>query len=613
MYINGVLQIGTSSDSKINKTILNRMCPDTTSGVSSFAGNPIATMAFSPGRFCNHYHNENLGVAIFLDGVVYNTDEIKKSLDTQCTDTTDISEILAYGFKKWGKDIISMCDGEFIMAFIDLNENSLTLARDRLGTAPIYYYHNDNYFIFSSSLKNILSTGLADKVVDTDALTQFFQLTYIPAPKSIIKNIHKMTPATILEVSSSGNISTTCYWDVDLKVTNTNYKECKSKLQSALTEAVQKRLNLNGAACSFLSGGFDSTIIVGLMSALSENPVRTLTIGFNDKSITDERPLAQLVAELNHTDHSTLLLDWNLAETAIDKILSDLEEPFADSSLISTYIVCKKSSERANYALTGDAGDELFAGYNKYLIGYYNERLKKTPAFVRNKIIRPCSRLLPYRLGIARKVEKTLSICDLDIYEQRKKLMSLGFKEDELKQLLKNPQIDNLDFIKKIYERFPNADEQTRAQYVDLKVTIDGCMLPKVKLAADMAGFKTIAPMLDKKVVELAFSMPSEFKIKKKERKIILKDTFRSLIPKKLYKARKHGFGVPIKSWLQSKLKDKLYEVSSTEFLKKQGLFNPEYIQTIIDNHISGKEDRFSELWAFLVFQSWYKKYISEE
>lgn len=611
MYFNGVFKINNNLNTDSLQSIVDKMgrfCPTES---SRSVGNSNAFITFSGDSSSHYFSDDKLGVCVFVNGNIYNFEDIRIKLTSQSkSNISSVAELIVYGYARYGKEIVNMLDGEFILCIINNNINTVLLARDCVGTIPLYYYNNDNYFVFSSSLKNIVYSGLVEKNIDEAALSQYLQLTYIPAPKTIIKNVSKMLPASTLEIHENGNQVSQCYWDVNLSAINTDYNDCKKQLNQALTNAVSKRINIEGRAGAFLSGGFDSTIIVGLMSKLSEEQVDTFTIGFNDKSFIDETPLSKIVADKNNTNHHTILLDWNLAETAISKILKELDEPFADSSLISTYMVCKKTSEHCDYALTGDAGDELFAGYNKYLINYYNQRIRKIPKSIRNYVIRPISKLFPYKTGITRSVNKVLSVCDMDIYEQRKSLMMLGFKPNELEKLLTKPEIDSLDFVKELYERFPNADEQTRTQYVDLKVVIDGCMLPKVRNAAQLAGFKTIAPMLDAEVVKLAFSMPSEFKIKKKKRKIILKDTFSEHIPDELFKAPKNGFGVPIQNWLRYNLKERLYEVSETEFLETQGLFNSDYIHQIIDNHISGKEDRFSELWAFLVFQSWYKTFV---
>lgn len=548
-------------------------------------------------------------ILAWFDGTLYNAAQLAH--EHSLPDNSSCAQLIAAAFCRDGASFVQALDGEFALAIFDRQQQTLLLARDRLGSRPIYYCRNTQFVAFSSALRTLADSGLVEKVIDREALSQFFQLTYIPSPRSILRDVRKVPAASVLTVRKDGAVSCEAYWDIRPTVTNTDYNTCKQQLRTSLTTAVDKRMHTGKQVGAFLSGGFDSTIVVGLMASLSETPVRTFTVGYNEKDF-DESELAQVVADKHQTDHTRILLDWEMAQDAVQTIFRSLEEPFADSSLISTYMVCKKTGEHAQIALTGDAGDELFAGYNKYLVGYYSRLFRRIPRFITNGIIRPLSKCLPTMSIPARKVNKFLAVCDLDIYEQRKRLMSLGFKQAEVTQLMRDGFADDMSFIRETYEKYPDSDEQTRAQYVDMKIVLEGCMLPKVYIAAALSGFETCAPLLDTQVVELAFSMPSAFKIKKKKRKIILKDTFNDLIPPELYKAPKHGFSVPIGLWLKTHLKKTLYAVSDTAYLQKQGLFSPDYIQQIVENHMSGKENRTAELWTFLVFQMWYDNFMHE-
>ena len=284
-----------------------------------------------------------------------------------------------------------------------------------------------------------------------------------------------------------------------------------------------------------------------------------------------------------------------------------MDEPFVDSSLIATYTVSKMAKEYVSVILTGDAGDELFAGYNKYLISYYSERYNRIPKILRKGIIEPSSKLLPAGSAIARKVNKVIGSANMDIFEQRKYLMSLGLKHDELSQLMKSGYVSEMPFIREQYDTL-NSEEQTRAQFVDLNTVLEGDMLTKVDRGSMLASLETRVPMLDRKLIELAFNMPAKFKINNKDRKIILKDTFRDLIPEELFSAPKHGFSVPVGNWLENDLKTQLMKYANKDFLDEQGLFNTSYIHQIIEEHMTHKVNRFSELWAFYAFQGWFVK-----
>lgn len=554
--------------------------------------------------------NESHDKLIIFNGELYNYKVLKQNLlkKGHIFSTDSDTEVVLHGFESYGIEFIQKMEGMFAFAIYDVLEKKWILARDRIGEKPLYYWHSNEYFIFASELKSILSTGVVPKEIDREALSRYFQLTYIPAPKSIITNVCKLMPSTVMTIDAAGNEKFERYWNLDVDYDDDRYQDydqCKILLREKLFKSVEQRMISDVPIGAFLSGGFDSTIIVGVMSQLSDRPVDTFTIGFKEK-MYDESALAKVVADKNKSNHHVLTLSENDIFSDLDKILDNMDEPFADSSLIATYAVSKMTKQYVTVALTGDAGDELFAGYNKYLISYYGDLYQHIPKIIRKALIEPASKVLPSRSDLARKVKKVIGASDMDVYQKRKQLMSLGFKEEELKRLMPDKYVDPLEFIRCEYDFLKNRDEQIKAQYIDLKIVLEGDMLAKVDRASMLASLETRVPMLDSNIVELAFKMPTKFKINKTNRKIILKDTFRDLVPEEVFRAPKHGFGVPIENWLETVLKDKLYYYASPQFIRKQGLFSGRYINHMIDMHMEHKENRYSELWAFFVFQYWY-------
>lgn len=555
--------------------------------------------------------NENRNKLIVFNGELYNFRYLREELKIKGHQfqTHSDTEVVLHGFEEYGTEFFDKMEGMYAFAIYDLVKREWIVVRDRVGEKPLYYYQNDNVFLFGSELKSLLKTGLIQKRINREAMSIYFQLTYIPAPYSIIENVFKLPSASYMQIDASGNVIIKKYWE--LKLTNDDryqdYEWCKKQLRETFLKSVENRMISDVPLGAFLSGGFDSTIVVGAMSQFSTKPVSTFTIGFNNKQ-HDESALAALVAKKNGTNHRVLKLDWNEAVSNIETILANMDEPFADSSLIATYTVSKMAKEYVSVILTGDAGDELFAGYNKYLISYYSNRYNRIPKLFRKGIIEPSSRLLPANSSLAGKVKKVIGSANMDIFEQRKYLMSLGFKSSELEQFLKNIDISDMAFIKEQYYAL-SCEEQTRAQFVDLNTVLEGDMLTKVDRGSMLASLETRVPMLDRKLIELAFNMPAKFKINNKDRKIILKDTFRDFIPKELFSAPKHGFMVPVEQWLENDLKGQLLKYANRELLEEQGLFDYVYINHVIEEHMSHKINRFSELWAFLVFQEWYGKY----
>ncbi len=560
------------------------------------------------GKKDNYCENENF--VLFFHGDLYNKQFLSQKYSFE---SNNEAELLLNIYKQKENGFFKELSGKFVVLVYNKITNTVSIARDKVGSKQIYYYKNDDCFMFSTELNALLATDIVPKKIDKAALSQYLQLTYTPAPLTIIKDVKKLRPSIIFSIDSNGYISENEYWTlthcIDEKYTD--FDTCKAELKNLLYSSVKEKLDLYSDSGAFLSGGFDSSIVVGVMSDVSDKPIKTFTIGYDDKQF-DESELAGIVAKRNNTNHTVLNLDWDKVVNNIDTVLDGVDEPYADSSLIATYAVCNLAKQYTDVAFMGDAGDELFAGYNKYLISYYGNKYKKIPKFIRKGIIEPLSKLIPRKSSLYRKVNKVISSVDMPIFEQRKRMMSLGFKPEELKNLMLDGFVDDMDFIREHYEYLSDADEQTRAQYVDFKTVLEGDMLPKVELASRLSGLKTCAPILDDNIIDFAYSIPTEFKINKANRKIILKETFRYLLPDELFSAPKHGFAVPIGAWLETNLKDKLLSYTNKDFLEKQGLFSYDYINKIINEHFTHQKNRYSELWAFFVFQNWYKKYIEK-
>lgn len=554
--------------------------------------------------------NKDHSKMIVYNGEIYNYQDIKRELETSGYSfrTNSDTEVILLGYEKYGVRILNKLEGMFAFAIYDLKEKKWILARDRTGEKPLYYSVNSDRAVFASELKSITNTGLIKKEIDTVALSQYFQLTYIPAPLTIFTAVKKLPPGHFMTITADGKVTVSAYWSLVAEADETiSYESYKKTLRELLISSVERRMISDVPLGAFLSGGFDSSIIVGIMSLLSPGKVNTFTVSFDDK-IYDESQLAKLVAKRNNTNHTVLKISEDEIIAGIPELLSNIDEPFADSSMIAVNAISKKAREYVKVVLTGDGGDELFAGYNKYLLPYYGNRYKRIPRFLRKGVIEKSLNLLPSKSYRVMGIRKVINACGLDEVEQIRYMMSLGFKPDELVKLIPGIDTETMSFISEQYAFLPKADAQTRTQYVDVKTVLEGDMLPKVDRASMLASLETRVPMLDTKVIELAFKTPTEYKIKGKNRKIILKDSFKDLLPDELFHAPKHGFGVPVSDWLENSLNDQLLEYADEDFLQSQGLFETSYIKEIIEQHMSHKIDRFSTLWSFFVFQNWYKR-----
>lgn len=558
--------------------------------------------------------NEDGTLKIVFNGEIYNYRDIRKTLleKGHIFHTESDTEVVLHAFEEYGKDCTNVLKGMFAFAIYNLNDGSLFLARDRIGEKPLYYTKTENAFIFASELKSIFSTNLIEKRINKTAFAQYLMLTYIPAPLTILENVYKLPAAHYMTVSEAGEIETAPYWDVvyNEKDKITDYDECKRVLRKTLFDAVEHCMVSDVPIGAFLSGGIDSTIITGIMSSISDAPVNTFTIGFRDKNY-DESDRAALASKQHRTNHHVYFIDYKNMLNNIDRLLANMDEPFADSSLIPTYTVSQLARQEVKVVLTGDAGDELFAGYDKYLIGYYSDLYNKLPRLMRKGVIEPAVRLLPANHALVRKANKVIENSRADIFTQRRNLMCLGAKCDTINQLLRYDGSDALNFIRAYYDRYADsACEVDRTLYTDLKVVLEGDMLFKVDRASMLASLETRVPVLYPDVVELAAKIPADFKIKSGNKKIILKETFSDLIPEKLLTAPKKGFSVPMADWLKNELREELTTALDPVILEKQGLLNPDYVQLLLQEHLSGKRNHNGILWAIYVFEKWYANYF---
>lgn len=552
---------------------------------------------------------------ILFNGEIYNYRELRKELSAEgCRFVTKSdTEVVLLGIELYGKRFIKRLDGMFAFCIYDSVKHTWLLARDKAGEKPLYYYMTDKFFLFGSELKSLMVTGLVPKEIDMEALTTYFQLAYIPAPMCIWQGVKKLMPATIMEIKHDGTVDTESYWKLEIKEDDVygDYEYCKKQLRQKLFNSVCRRMISDVSLGAFLSGGFDSSIIVGIMSEVSSHPIDTFTIGFKEKAY-DERELAAVVSKKNGTNHHIFILDWEKALKEIDTIFENMDEPFADPSLVATYAVCKMTREFVSVALTGDASDELFAGYNKYLMPYYENIYGRIPQGVRSRIVEPLSKRLSSGSSLYRKVNKVIDNMGISAEFRAKRMMSRAFKFDEVKHLMPGIEINQMKFIDQQFRELKGrgVDDQKRIQYVDYNTVLEGQMLPKVDRASMLTSLETRVPMLAQDIVELAFNMPSEFKIKGLRQKIILKDAFRDLLPDELFRTQKHGFDVPVGAWMDSALKGRMDKYSSIEFIDKQGIFDWNFIETVMNKWIAMDVDSSTRIWTFFVFQNWYDRYL---
>ncbi|MFL1994906.1 asparagine synthase (glutamine-hydrolyzing) [Lysinibacillus irui] len=561
--------------------------------------------------------NENESIVIVFNGEIYNYQELRKELllKGHIFKTNSDTETIVHAYEEYGYDCVNKLNGMFAFALWDKQNQKLFIARDRLGVKPLHYYYDGDRFAFGSEIKSILKDTSIKREIDLQALTSFLRFYYIPAPMTIFKNIKKLMPGHFMIFDFKGKqLDIRKYWDIEDKpVSNISYEDAKSTLRDKMFESVKYRMISEVPVGSFLSGGIDSTIVTGIMSKLSSEPINTFTIGYKDNKLFDESELAREVSKLHGTNHHELFLDFNDLDEVIHNIVWALDEPFADSSSIPTYYVSNMTKKHVTVALSGDGGDEFFAGYNKYTSAHYAQMLNKVPSpiiyLMRNLVgvlsVNGTSKLNSFsRMG-----KKFLKSYDSSPMKMHLKLMEC-FSPEQIQRIISNSkEIDNSLYIQEYFSHL-NRDTVTNMMYTDMKFALPNDMLVKVDKMSMINSLEVRSPFLDVNVVEFAFQLPINYKMQGSERKKILKDTFADLIPNNILNAPKKGFGIPLGMWFNSELKTMVDKILSEANINRIGIFNYSEIKKIIQAHRSGKVDYSNHIWSLIVFHLWFEKYM---
>ena len=543
-------------------------------------------------------------LAAAFDGKLYNAESLRKKLGLGKADTVE-NVVLAL-YEKYGVDAFEMMDGMFSAAIFDRSSGRLVIARDRAGEKPLYYTCGDGFFAFSSSLKRLVDGAGVKKTIDSEALCQYFRLGYIFAPLTIYENVHSLEPGCCITVSSDGKAEKYEYFKISFEPAGT-YDECKRQLRDVLIGSVEQCISDEGPTGVFLSGGIDSTIVTGIASTILGKKISSFTVGFAEREY-DETGRALIAAKAHGTDHHVITLSSGMALGKLDTIIGGMEQPFADSSAIPTYIVNEFAKTYLNTVLTGDGSDQILAGSSRYLVNYYASLYNRIPEPLRKNVIEKLIYALPDKSSLTRKLRKVVGSSELDVYSRRERMMSLVLNEDELRLALGGvTPSQGMENVRALYDRYRDtADELSRTLFTDLKVVVEGGMIAKMGSMSRLAGIEARMPVVSKKMLELSFRIPSEYKLRGRVGKYILRDAFAGMIPDGLKKASKKGFGVPLDVWFRGPLKQTLMEALGRDLIESQGIFNYGYIERLLEEHFSGRANRDGALWALYVFQRWY-------
>lgn len=551
---------------------------------------------------------------IVFNGEIFNYRSLKQELISNGVAFTSDSdtEVLLHLYAQEGRACLDKLNGFFAFAIYDSVDQSLFIARDRLGIKPLLYYQDKSKFIFGSEMNAMLAFGI-DKALDPEALNYYLQLNYTPAPLTMIKGIKKLEPGQCIFIKNK-EVEIKPYYDIprhreEKKVFN--YHTAQQELRMLLEQSVERRMVADVPLGCFLSGGIDSSVITAVASQQT-NALKTFSIGFEGNKFFDETHYADLVAEKFKTDHTTFKLTNEEITSHLTEIIDHIDEPFADSSAIPVYLLSQKTRKHVTVALSGDGADEMFSGYNKHEAWWKMENDPKFKTLM--SLANPLAQLLPKsRSGkfsnAARQVVRFAKAMKLTPTERYWFLASFA-SQSQADKLLRNP---STDFSQKSNWLKPlrNAHGINDMLFMDAKFVLPNDMLKKVDLMSMANSLEVRVPFLDHELVDFVFGLPDHMKINRSLRKRILQDTYRSVLPTELYNRPKKGFEIPLLDWLKTSLKNELDEhLFDREKIYSQGIFNWDEIERLRTQLFSkNPEDSHARVWGLYVFQKWYAKY----
>jgi len=564
--------------------------------------------------------NEDKSIWLSFNGEIYGFLKLRQEMESKghrFSSQTD-SEVILHLYEEEGIQCLEKLNGMFAFCLWDSKSQSLYLCRDRAGIKPLVYSWDGQNLAFASEIRSLLCDPAIPTNMDEEALNLYLTFNYIPAPYTIYKSIKKLNPATYLMLKNN-EVSLQKYWDVDqpagaMSSQKMDFEDCKKKLYSLMENSVQMQSIADVPLGAFLSGGIDSSIIVGLMSKNTTSKVKTFSIGYQDMPLLDETHYARQVAELHQTDHHEIKLRSTDVLNVFTGLLDWFDEPFADSSAIPTFIVSRETKAHVKVALSGDGGDELFAGYRMYAGEHWYECYRQIPSFLRNGLIAPLVKALPdsrdkKSLEQLRRLKKFI-LGAADTFEERFFLWNQICPRD-LREGLLNTGPVNLDSGKNMVHQLLNTyshDPVNQMLYCDFKNSLPNDMLFKVDGMSMKNALEVRVPMLDHQVIEFIFQLEGNLKLKNGKGKYILLETFKNLLPPALLNRPKAGFEVPISLWLKTDLKFLIDEHLGEAKIKRQGIFHYGPVKNLIDDHLRNRRDTSWQLWNLIVFQAWHSK-----
>lgn len=563
--------------------------------------------------------NEDGSIRITFNGEIYNFHELRKDLEARghTFRTNSDTEAIVHAYEEYGRDCLQKLRGMFAFAIWDTRVQTLFLARDRVGKKPLFYYVGQDRFLFGSEIKALLADGSIEREVDPAAVDHFLALQYIPAPLSIFRGVRKLPAGHWLEVRD-GRVTRERYWKLRYSPkSRISEKDAIAELQWQIAEAVRIRLVSDVPLGAFLSGGIDSGAVVSYMARETTLPVRTFTVGFEEKSY-DERHFARLVAERYGTQHTELVVKPSVVDI-LPRLVWHYDEPFGDSSAVPSYAIAQLTRQHVTVVLNGDGGDENFAGYDRYVV---NRRAHRGDAISlgARRSLAAVLRSFPERWRRRQPLLKLCTVADAmaQVPERRYARWVGHFAPEERLDLYAE------DFRTKVNGSDPealftnafgqsDADDWTDATLdADVTLYLADDLLVKMDRATMAHSLEARSPLLDHVLMEYVATLPAAMKLSGARKKRILKAALRGLVPDVILDRPKMGFSAPVGNWFRNELRDMAHDLLLSTRASQRGYFEPKVVAKLLAEHCAGQEDHAEDLWDLLVFEQWHRTFIDE-
>lgn len=564
-------------------------------------------------------HNPGKTAWIVFNGEIYNYQELRRDLEKDGAQlyTKSDTEVVINLYDRYGVDCLQHLRGMFALAIWDTRDDSLFLARDRVGKKPLLYSHQPGGdLVFGSEFQALLKHPSISREIDFEAIHHYLSFISVPAPLTAYKQIRKLEPGHWLRWKN-GEIETKRYWLPDFsEKLDISETEAQDEVLKILRESVRLRMISEVPLGAFLSGGVDSSAVVALMAQESDRPVKTFSIGFEEQDFS-ELKYAKKVAEHVGAEYHEFIVKPNAMEV-LPTLVSHYGEPYADSSAIPTYYVSKETRKHVTVALNGDGGDESFAGYERYAAMRLAERYKQFPAILRKPFVEFPLSVLPApqgfrnRLRSAKRFVKAASLPRTTRYLNWVSGTSPALKQELYTEEFKRTtaEFETRKILDQWFDRANGIGVVDASLMTDQQTYLPNDLLVKVDIASMAVSLEARSPFLDHNLIEFAAKLPENIKVKGLGTKTLLKKIAAKLVPPEVIYRRKMGFGVPVGYWLRNEMKDFLYEVLLSEKSLNRGIFKPAAVKNLIEEHVSGKEDHHFPLWSLLMLELWFQMFI---